>query len=82
MNEKDMINDYLSMINSSLTGYASIIAQTDNKQLRETVQQMRNKDEMRQYAVYTVAKDKGYYKPAQPANETEISTVKSELTMG
>lgn len=82
MNEKDMINDYLSMINSSLTGYASIIAQTDNKQLRETVQQMRNKDEIRQYSVYTVAKDKGYYKPAQPANETEISTVKSELTMG
>ncbi|MBP1889901.1 spore coat protein CotF [Clostridium moniliforme] len=82
MNEKDMINDYLSMINSSLTGYASIISQTDNQQLRETIQQMRNKDEVRQYNVYTIAKNKGYYKPAQPANETEINTVKSEVTMG
>jgi len=30
MDEKTMVNDALSMINSSLTGYASIIAQTDN----------------------------------------------------
>ena len=82
MNEKYMINDYLSMINGSLSGYASIIAQTNNQQLRETFQQMRNKDEIRQYNLYTVAKDKGYYKPAQQANETEINTVKSELTMG
>lgn len=81
MKEKDIMNDYLSMINSSLTGYASIIAQTDNQQLRQTIQQMRNKDEVRQYTIYEKAKQKGYYKPAQPASQTDIDTIKSEVTM-
>ena len=80
MKEKDIMNDYLSMINSSLTGYASIIAQTDNQELRQTIQQMRNEDEIRQYKVYQTAKEKGYYKPAQPANQNDINTVKSEVT--
>lgn len=82
MQEKDIMNDYLSMINSSLTGYASMITQTDNQQLRQTLQQMRDSDEARQYKIYQTAKEKGYYKPAQPAKQEEISTVKSELTMG
>ncbi|AYE35424.1 spore coat protein [Clostridium septicum] len=80
MKEKDIMNDYLSMINSSLTGYASIIAQTDNQELRQTIQQMRNEDEIRQCKVYQTAKEKGYYKPAQPANQNDINTVKSEVT--
>ncbi len=82
MTEKDIMNDYLSMINGSLSGYASTIAQTDNPQLRQTFQQMRDNDEQRQYKIYQVAKQKGYYKPASPAPQNEISTVKSELSMG
>ncbi len=82
MNEKDMMNDYLSMINGSLSGYASIISQTDNPQLRQTIQQMRDNDEQRQYKIYQAAKQKGYYKPACAAPPNEISTVKSELSMG
>lgn len=81
MKEKDIMNDYLSMINSSLTGYASIIAQTDNQEFRQTVQQMRNQDEIRQYTVYQKAKEKGYYKPAQPASQADINTIKTEATM-
>ncbi|KAJ53333.1 spore coat protein CotF [Clostridium tetanomorphum] len=80
MNEKDIMNDYLTMINSSLSTYANIIAQTDNQSLRQQLQQMRNQDETRQYKIYEIAKQKGYYKPAQSATETEINTVKSELT--
>ncbi|OLO42703.1 spore coat protein [Alkalihalophilus pseudofirmus] len=79
MNEKDMMNDYLSMINGSLTTYSQIIAQTDNPQLRQTLQQMRNQDEARQYAVYNAAKQRGYYKPAAPAQMSEIQQVKMEL---
>ena len=82
MNEKDIMNDYLSMINGSLAGYASIIAQTDNPQLRQAFQQMRDHDEQRQYKIYQAAKQKGYYKPASPAPQQEITTIKSELTMG
>jgi len=80
MNEKDMMNDYLSMINGSLSGYASVISQTDNPQLRQVFQQMRDNDEQRQYKIYQTAKEKGYYKPAGPAPQNEINTVKSELT--
>lgn len=80
MNEKDIMNDYLTMINGSLSTYANMIAQTDNQSLRQQLQQMRNQDETRQYKIYEIAKQKGYYKPAQPANQTEIDTVKSELT--
>jgi spore coat protein CotF len=79
MTEKDIMNDYLTMINGSLTTYAGIIAETDNPQLRQTFQQMRNQDESRQYAVYTAAKQKGYYKPAAPAQTNQIQQVKMEL---
>ena len=80
MKEKDIMNDYLSMINSSLSTYANMIAQTNDPNLRQQLQQMRNQDEARQYKIYEMAKQKGYYKPAQPATQSEIDTVKSELT--
>ncbi|MDE5412091.1 MULTISPECIES: spore coat protein [Alkalihalobacterium] len=80
MNEKDMMNDYLSMINASLTTYANVISQTDNPQLRQTIQQMRNQDEARQYTVYNAAKQRGYYKPAAPAQPQEVQQVRSELS--
>ncbi|ATD55399.1 spore coat protein [Clostridium chauvoei] len=82
MKEKDIMNDYLSMINSSLVNYANVIAQTDNQELRQTIQQMRNEDEIRQYSIYQKAKEKGYYKPAQPAAQNDINTIKSELNSG
>ena len=82
MNEKDMMNDYLSMINGSLSGYASVIAQTNNPQLRQTFQQMRDNDEQRQYKIYQAAKQKGYYKPTCEAPQNEINSVKTELSMG
>ncbi|MDZ4956922.1 spore coat protein [Clostridium perfringens] len=81
MKEKDIMNDYLSMVSSSLAKYAGIIAETDNQELRQTVQQMRNQDEIRQYTIYQKAKEKGYYKPAQPASQNDINTIKSEVTM-
>ncbi|MGM9926453.1 MAG: spore coat protein [Bacillus sp. (in: firmicutes)] len=82
MQEKDMMNDYLEGLNSSLAGYASIIAQTENEQLRSTLQQLRNQDEQRQYNLFKKAKEKGYYKPAQPATPNEINMVKTELMQG
>ncbi|NFQ58481.1 spore coat protein, partial [Clostridium botulinum] len=67
MQEKEMISDYLAGLNASLAGYGGIISQCENQQLRETIQQMRNQDEYRQYNLFTKAKEKGYYIPAQPA---------------
>jgi len=82
MQEKDIVNDYLSGLNGSLIGYASVISQTENEQLRQTVIQIRNQDEARQYAWFKKAKEKGYYKPAQPATPEEINQVKTELSQG
>ncbi|MDH7479676.1 MAG: spore coat protein [Syntrophomonadaceae bacterium] len=82
MQEKDMVNDVLSMINSSLTGYANAIAQTSNPQLRQTLQQIRNSDEMFQYDLYKLAEKKGFYKPAQMADVGDIQYVKSQFGGG
>lgn len=80
MQEKEMVNDLLSQINSSITGYANVIAQTENPQLRQTIQQIRNNCETFQYDLFKLAEQKGYYKPAQPANPNDISQVKSQFS--
>lgn len=82
MQEKEMISDYLAGLNSSLARYGSIISQCENEELRSTIQLMRDQDEIRQYALFKIAKEKGYYIPAQQATATEISTVKQQLSQG
>ncbi len=77
MQEKDMVNDILSMVNSSLTGYANVISQCSNVNLRQTIQQIRNADEQFQYDLYKVAEQKGYYKAAQQASPQEVQQVNS-----
>lgn len=79
MDEKTMVNDALSMINSSLAGYANIIAQTDNTGLRQTLQQIRNNDETSQFDLTKIAEQKGYYVPATVASEGEVSQVRSQF---
>lgn len=82
MQEKEMISDYLAGLNASLVAYGGIISQCENQQLRETIQQMRNQDEYRQYNLFTKAKEKGYYIPAQPATPEEIAVVKQQMSQG
>ncbi len=79
MEEKTMVNDILGSVKADLTAYQTAISETENMQLRQTLQQIRNNDESFQYELFKVAQTKGYYKPAQPAKPEEINTVKSEL---
>lgn len=79
MDEKTMVNDILNGTKSELTTYQDIITETDNMQLRSTIQQIRNNCESFQYELYRVAQAKGYYKPAEPATPQEISQIKTEL---
>lgn len=79
LQDKEMVNDILSMVNGSLTGYANTISQTCNQQLRQTLQQIRNSDEQFQYQLFQAAEQKGFYKPAQTADQSDIQTVKSQL---
>jgi len=79
MDEKTMVNDILAGVKSSLTAYQTAITETENMQLRQTFQQIRNSDESFQYELFKIAQTKGYYQPASKATVTEVSTVKSEL---
>jgi spore coat protein CotF len=80
MQEKDMVNDVLSMVNSSLTDYASVIAQCSDQNLRQTITQIRNADEQFQYQLYRAAEQKGFYQAAQQATPQEIQEIKSLFT--
>lgn len=79
MQDKEMVNDVLSMTKSGLTTYTNYIAETSNQQLRQTLQQIRNSDEQFQYQLYQMAEQKGFYRPASPADAQEIQEVKSQL---
>jgi spore coat protein CotF len=81
MDEKTMVSDALNMLNNSLVGYANIITQTENIQLRQTLQQIRNNDETNQYDLFRIAEQKGFYKPATNAPEADIITVKNSLNV-
>lgn len=79
LQDKEMVNDILSMVNGSLVGYASAISQTSNQQLRQTLQQIRNADEQFQYQLYQMAEQKNFYKAAQAASQQDIQQVKSSM---
>ncbi len=79
MEEKTMVNDILSGVKSDLTAYQTAISESENMQLRQTFQQIRNSDECFQYELFKVAEAKGYYKPAAQATVTEIQSVKNDL---
>lgn len=79
MDEKTMVNDILNGTKAELTTYQDVITETDNMQLRSTIQQIRNNCESFQYELYRIAQNKGYYKPAEQATSQEIEQVKNEL---
>ena len=79
MDEKTMVNDILDGVKSELTSYQGVISETENMQLRQAIQQIRNNDESFQFELFKVAQVKGYYKPAAQATQTEIQKVKDEL---
>jgi len=80
LTDREMVNDVLSMVNGSLTTYASSISQAANQQLRQTLQQIRNSDEQFQYQLFQMASQRGFYKPASDASTQDIQTVKSQLS--
>ncbi|SHJ41259.1 Coat F domain-containing protein [Hathewaya proteolytica DSM 3090] len=82
MDDKVMLNDYLAGLNADLATLGSAIAQTEDETLYNKLKALRDADEVRQREVYKIAKSKGYYIPAEPATEEQISTVKSQVTTG
>ena len=80
MQEKIMVTDTLAGINGELVRYAEMIPQTENKELKSTLKQLRNACEQSQEELYQIARDKEYYVPASKATEEEVQHVKSLFT--
>lgn len=80
MQEKTMVADTLAGINSELERYASMIPQTENKELKQTLKQFRNACEQSQEELYQIARERSYYVPSAKATEEEVAHVKSLFT--
>ena len=76
MEEKVLVNDTLAGINGELTRYGGMIAQTENKELKQTLKQFRNACELSQEELYQMAREKAYYVPAAAATPEEVSHVR------
>ena len=82
MQEKAMVNDTLAGINGELVRYGEMIPQTENKELKQTLKQLRNASEQSQEQLYQMAREKSYYIPAAKASDEEVQHVKSLFTGG
>ncbi len=80
MQEKIMVSDTLAGINGELTHYAEMIAQAENKELKQTLKQFRNACEQSQEELYKLAREKSYYVPARMASEEDVAHVRSLFT--
>ena len=80
MTEKTMVSDALVGVNGELKMFGDMIPQTENKELKQCLKQLRNECEMSQEKLYHIAREKGYYVPAEKASQQEIQHVKSILT--
>ena len=80
MDEKTMVADALVGINGELKMFGDMIAQTENKELKQCLKQMRNACEMSQEKLYDLARERSYYVPAAKASQQEIEHVRSILS--
>ena len=80
MQEKIMVSDTLAGINGELVRYAEMIPQTENKELKQCLKQIRNECEKSQEELYQIARDKQYYVPASMATDEEVKHVKNLFT--
>lgn len=82
MDEKTMVSDALVGVNGELKMFGEMIPQTENKELKQCLKQLRNECEMSQEKLYHIAREKSYYVPAAKATTEEKQNVKSVLTQG
>ena len=82
MNEKTMVADTLTGINGELVRFGEMIAQTENKELKQTLKQFRNTCEQSQEELYGLEREKSYYVPASKATKEEVDHVRSLFTSG
>ena len=79
MDEKAMVAHALVGVNGELKMFGDMIAQTEDKELKQCLKQIRNQCEMSQEKLYDAARERSYYVPAAKATQDEIEHVKSIL---
>ena len=82
MQEKIMVSDTLASINGELVRFGEMIPQTENKELKSALKQMRTTCEQSQEQLYEIAREKSYDVPAQKASQEEVDHVKGLFTSG
>ena len=60
LDEKTMVSDALAGVNGELVRYGEMISQTENKELKQKLKQIRNDCEMSQEKLYQIAREKSY----------------------
>ncbi len=82
MQEKEMMNDVLTGLKSSIANYGRVISECDDENLRRTIQQIRNDCEQYQWQMAKLAEQKNYYQPAEKATDQQVQTVRSQVSPG
>lgn len=77
MDEKTMVTDTLVGINGELVGYAGMIPQTENKELKQTLIQFRDAAEKSQEEIFQIARERSYHIPAPQATKKDVEHLRS-----
>lgn len=80
MTERDMVMDVLTGVKGCIATYAKCITESEDLNLRQTFQQMRDSAEKFQYDLYKIAEKKGYYITCPKETENQCQNIKVELT--
>lgn len=79
MQDKEITNDVLSMLKSSLTTYTQAISESSSQQIRQTLSQIRDSDEQFQFQLSQFASQKGFYPASSSASTQDIQQTYSQL---
>lgn len=79
MDDKTMCVDALTVIRFEIRKYQGIILDTENSELRQIFQQIRNNNESLQYELFKVAKCNKYYIYSEKSTPNQIKNVVNEI---
>ena len=77
MEEKYMVNDILENTKSEILSFTKAIIISENLEVRQIFEQLRNDLESFNFEMFTLATSKGYYTSTPKAKPEEISQVKN-----
>lgn len=77
MEEKYMVNDTLENTKSEIVSFTHSIINSENVELKQTLEQLRSSLESFNFELFTLATSKGYYSPTTKSKPEEIAQTKN-----